>query len=218
MALIEDDSKCPKPDIRCSEDGTECAVGCPAYDKSFTECKETSDCAQNRVCCQDPCPNSPLKLCFPDNEKVSRQKTAISKPAIQPPPQSTVMVDEEVKADRKKKLQNLVCPIGDLSSCIGWVAEPGKNGTGTCVSQKDCAEDRVCCKITECFDGLKHCVKQIKESALRKGCPTPSYFKFSPSKEQKLIKCAGDKDCTGNRLCCQLDVYGTKGCTPSSIN
>lgn len=48
MALTEDDSKCPKPDIRCSEDGTECAVGCPAYDKSFTECKETSDCAQNR--------------------------------------------------------------------------------------------------------------------------------------------------------------------------
>jgi len=47
-------------------------------------------------------------LCFPDNEKVSRQKTAISKPAIQPPPQSTVMVDEEVKADRSMYLLILV--------------------------------------------------------------------------------------------------------------
>ncbi|XP_067948598.1 uncharacterized protein [Watersipora subatra] len=73
--IISPHPSCPaleKPGENCNEDGSQCAVACASYDPSYNECADNSECTADRVCCQDPCPNSPLKLCFPMDRKTGR--------------------------------------------------------------------------------------------------------------------------------------------------
>lgn len=64
---------------------------------------------------------------------------------------------------------SFVCPAGDFTSCIGWVAVPGRPGTGACTADADCEKGRLCCKISECNDDVKYCVPQYDRSKLPVG-------------------------------------------------